>query len=405
MNRVRVVAVTAVVLGVAVVAGTQFQKSQDLAGPGSPSVASPSLASPSPASQHASVVPASPPSGVSEVQTASVVPVANTASESTAHDATLELASAERQAPTARNEGVSSLLSSVIGTESVVDRQPRTADHSAAAVTAASILPAADLVAAPQADSVTDPAQSPSVQPVVEIAPLDAELEAELAACAVWIVVTPSAGAMLDASIYAPCDRDAQVQVSHAGLNFDTRIGTDGQLALVVPALIDDATLTVTFADGRTQSDRTFVSDLAMVERVALQWNGPAELTLHAYEFGAQYGDAGHIYVGNPQSPDSNQHGFLTDLGDPTIAGGHRVQVYSYPSGQSARSGSVALEIEVPITEASCGKPLAADSIEMYGAAAARSRVIHLEMPACDGAGGYVVLPGILPDLQIAALR
>lgn len=384
MNRVRVVAVTAVVLGVAVVAGTQFQKSQDL---GVVDV------------QGASMMDPAQPSVVPEVQTAAILTAAPGRSTSALD---LDRASA------ASYEGVEAHSSAPSAV--AADRPVRSEAQSAVRLTTASILPAADLLAAPQPEASAEMAQATSVPPSgvasdQTIVPLDAELQAELEACAVWIVVTPSAGAMLDASVYAPCDRGAQVQVSHAGLNFDTHIGTDGSLMLAVPALIDDATLTVTFADGRAQSDRTFVQDLASVERVALQWVGPAHLILHAYEFGAQYGEAGHIFVGNPEVAGSSEHGFLTDLGDPTIADGHRVQVYSYPASQSSRSGSVVLEIEVPITDASCGQSLNADSIEMYGAAAARSRAIQLDMPACDGTGGYVVLPGILPDLQIAALR
>lgn len=375
MNRVRVVAVTAVALGVAVIAGTQFQKSQELGALGTQS-----------SSLQPTVLP--------EVQTASVLPGVADAAVGDTQAAPSLVSSASGERPV-------SLLPSRIA----VAEAPRPAEPQAPVVlTTASILSAADLLPAAGTVDTVEMAQATGIAPAVA-APLDPELQAELAACAVWIVVTPAAGAMLDASVYAPCDRDAQVQVSHAGLSFDTHIGADGQLALMVPALIDDATLTVTFADGRTQSDRTFVQDLSSVERVALQWNAPAALTLHAYEFGAQYGEAGHVFSGNAQVPGADDHGFLTDLGDASIVGGHRVQVYSYPSGQSSRSGAVTLEIEVPITPDSCGKPLVADSIEMYGAAPARSRVIELDMPACDGTGGYVVLPGILPDLQIAALR
>ena len=376
MNRVRVVAVTAVVLGVAVVAGTQFQKMQEMDSLGGQQSADASAVLPAPAVTlietevaMAANVPASP--MPAPVIPASVMPASGPMPEAELATGYDLAAVADADMPDAQVDAPQGLMT-------------------------ASILPVADLLAEP-ADLSPDAA--------VPLEDVDPELQAELAACAVWIVVTPSAGAMLDASVYAPCDRGAQVQVSHAGLHFDTNIGTDGQMSLIVPALIDDATVTVTFADGRVHADTTFVPDLATVERVALQWSGPADMLLHAYEFGAQYGDEGHIFAGNPSVPDTVEHGFMTVLGDASITDGQRVQVYSYPSLQSSRSGSVALEIEVPITEASCGKPLAADSIEMHGAAAARSREISLDMPDCDGTGGYVILPGVLQDLQIAALR
>ncbi len=368
MNRVRVVAVTAVVLGVAVVAGTQFQKMQELdslsgqqSADASALIPGPSLTLIETEETMAAGAPSIAPNQQVAQASASVMPASQLAAVVDANKPDTEAAAPEQ-----------------LG------------------LTTASILPATDLMA--------DPVDvSPEV--TIPLEEVDPELQAELAACAVWIVVTPSSGAMLDASVYAPCDRGAQVQVSHAGLHFDTHIGVDGQMSLIVPALIDDATVTITFADGRVHSDTTFIQDLATIERVALQWSGPADMVLHAYEFGAQYGGEGHIFAGNPSTPDAGEHGFMTVLGDATIVNGQRVHVYSYPSLQSSRSGSVALEIEVPITDASCGKPLAADSIEMNGAAAARSREINLDMPDCDGTGGYVVLPGVLQDLQIAALR
>lgn len=378
MNRVRVVAATAVVLGVAVVAGTQFQESRGLGQTDAPQIAAASAPQ------------------------VSVVPPADLVPTSAASDPALPAddgRSATAVSPpvieAAGDRAPVSLLPPDPPPATVALVPPPGPQGTEPRLTSASILTAADLVGAPpEADT-----------PVGATPTLDDALQAELAACSVWVVVTPSAGAMLDASVYAPCDRGAEVRVDHAGLTFDARIGDDGQLMLLVPALIDDATVSVSFADGRTQSDTTFVSDLRSVERVALQWAGPADLALQAYEFGAQFGDSGHIHAGNPQTPDGVGHGFLTVLGDPTIPEGHRVQVYSYPSDRQAQTGSVTLEIEVPITDVSCGKPVLAESIEMSGAAAARSRTIRLDMPACDGTGGYVVMPGVLPDLQIAALR
>ena len=409
MNRVRVVAVTAVVLGVAVVAGTKFQESQEIAALGA---------------QNAAVAPAV----QSLIQSAALVPTempGEMPSEMSSEMPTEMSAVTSVVSPDGLPEVEAVARIPVDRLERLVPDAPQVPTLSTA-----SILPTVDLSAADgdgKPDELraseaalidnllTDPTApvAPAFAPLrtadaedaLPVAPIDEEMSAELAACAVWLVVTPAPGALLDASVYAPCDRDARVQVSHAGLTFDTQIGADGQLMLMVPALVDDATLNVTFADGRVQSDTTFVPDLIDIERVALQWTGPATLLLHAYEFGAQYGENGHVHAGNPLAPGIEGQGFLTVLGDPVLDNAQMVQVYSFPIGQSSRTGSVTLEIEVPVTDASCGRPLIADSIEMRGNAAARRREIQLEMPACDGTGGFVVLPGVLPDLQIAALR
>lgn len=241
-----------------------------------------------------------------------------------------------------------------------------------------------------------------SAEPQAPVQPLDSQLQAELDACAVWLVVTPAPGAMLDLSVYAPCDQGQAVEISHAGLFLDARTGADGQLVMQIPALATEAALTITFADGRTLSDTAIVPDLAQHERVVLQWAAPASLLLHAYEFGANYGDNGHIHAGHPLAPGIQGHGFLTVLGDATIPQARLAQVYSYPVETAGRGGQVTLEIEAPVTEASCGGPLIATAYEMLSGTAAQPRTIRLDMPDCDGTGGYLVLRNVLPDLVVA---
>ena len=355
MNRVRIVAVTAVALGAAVVAGTSLQETQT--GAEAPVIAQASLPA----------APASPAPSLAQLAAGPVQPAA----------AGLQGASVAGVLP----QGQQAPLAS------------------------ASIVPGMSMpVASPGPDPVAPQMAQVNLNPdpAPGTVPLDPQLQAELNACAVWLVVTPAADSMLEASVYAPCDRDAPVTLSHAGLRFDARIGADGQMMMTIPALVEEATVSLTFADGREQTDTTLVPDLAQIERVALHWQGPATLSLHAYEFGAAWGEPGHVHAGSLRTaPDAGQ-GFVTALGDPALGAGHQVQVYSFPRGHSARSGQVVLEIEVPITDASCGKPLSVQAIEVHGTATVQVRQINLDLPACDGNGGYVVLPGVLPDLQIA---
>lgn len=396
MNRVRIVSLAAVGLGVAVVAGTQFQQ-QNEAGPmaaAQPAAPVEQVAlAPQPAPAPTSPGLTSPDqSAAAPVAAAGVAPLPSRSDGAPRDAVTLIADLTGRPAPVVVDGQAPGARPSLAAT--VVPGVPAQPLHNA------SIAPGMPpSVAGVLADAPVAPDALASDEPV---APVDPALQAELDNCAVWVVVTPAPGAMLDMSAYAPCDRDARVSVTHAGLTVDSHIGADGQMMMMVPALAEDATLTVTFADGRSQSDTTFVPDLAQHERVVLQWQGPATMVLNAYEFGARFGEAGHVHPGNPMAPGGDGHGFLTVLGDAAIADGHRAQVYSYPRGQEPRTGTVALEIEAPVTDASCGRELDATTIEMHGTAGGQARVIQLDMPSCDGAGGYVVLPGVLPDLQIA---
>jgi hypothetical protein len=438
MNRVRIVAIAAAGIGVAVVAGSQFQSQDEPA-----AVATSDAGSVMQPVETALVPSPAPTQEAPQLAAAGVAPVTQTTPAADARGSV-----AANGSPAGRPRTADELFVALTGEQPPHvlngDSIPGNdvplvgIDNDAGAgqgaemeirrpddlvVSNASVVPDLAVPAPSTAPEVVGPAQAqmlrdltrdptdpgPGFEPSrvdvatpVEVAPLDESLQAELDNCAVWVVATPAPGAMLDFSVYAPCDRGADVTVTHADLTIDTRIGADGQLMMMVPALAENAALTIGFADGRTQSDSTYVPDLAQHERVVLQWQGPAVMLLHAYEFGAEYGQAGHVHAGQPRAPGQDAGGFLTVLGDAQIEEGRRAQVYSYPRGETLRTGSVRLEIEAPVTDDSCGQPLSANAIEMLGGVTGESRRITVDMPGCDGEGGYVVLPGILPDLRIA---
>ncbi|MFN4099430.1 MAG: hypothetical protein ACK4GT_06605 [Pararhodobacter sp.] len=412
MKRVRIVAIAAVALGAVVIAGTQFQKAD-------PAADVQPVAAPLPA----------------EVTTGSLIESAATG-DALVNSTRTAPQQAPQPAGAATRPGAPSLIASVTqenvaapaaeltsqpSTEPSIPRPvftasmaPEPGPEPAPGLVRASVLPSVDLGSADRAAD-QGPAQealrrlaeitADTAAPVADPTPLevaDPVLQAELDACAIWLVVTPAPGAMLETSVYAPCDGGGAVSLTHAGLTFDTRLGDDGQLMIQIPALTEEAGVALGFADGRVQEDQTIVPDLAALERVALQWQSPALLLLHAYEFGAGYGEAGHVHAGAPRSAGIAGQGFFTVLGDPAIPEARLAQVYSYPRGQTPRDGRVALEIEAPITEDSCGHSLTATSIALHGTTSAQIRQIRLNMPDCDGNGGFVVLPGVLPELEIA---
>ena len=253
------------------------------------------------------------------------------------------------------------------------------------------------LAEAPQPDEPIDIAAA-----TPELLPADEALLAEIEACARWLVVTAEAGAMLDLSLFAPCDGGATVRLEHAGLRLDGQIGADGQLALTLPALSAEGEVSVIFADDARVSDAALVPDLALHDRVLLQWQGPAVLALNAYEFEAEFGSAGHIHPANAGAPAQAAHGALVRLGHDEAAEPLLAQVYSYPMGLSARLGQVELELEVAVTEASCGRSLAIELMPVLDGAPGEPHHLTLSMPECDGEGGFLVLKNLLPALTIA---
>ena len=93
------------------------------------------------------------------------------------------------------------------------------------------------------------------------------------------------AGAMIQVSLSAPCNRGERIIVRHAGLSFAARIGSDGQEVLIVPALKTEALVAVYLQDSRLVLGEIAVPEAALHARFALVWEFPTELELRGYRW------------------------------------------------------------------------------------------------------------------------
>lgn len=224
---------------------------------------------------------------------------------------------------------------------------------------------------------------------------IDPDILSQISACALFVVATPEPGAMLEVSVFAPCDGGAAITVTHGGMQFEDRLSPEGLFMASVPALSEPAEVSVAFADGRVETDTTQVFDFDGVERLVLQWDGPAPLTLLAWEDGAEQ----PISPQSPLPPAGEAGGSLMVLGLP---GGAQAQVYTWPAGLRAAGEDVALELEVEITADSCAQDVSAHAMLVSADDAVRQHALSFTMPACDGAGGYLLLHNLLPEVTLA---
>ena len=205
-------------------------------------------------------------------------------------------------------------------------------------------------------------------------------------------------GANVRLRVKAPCHANETIEVHHNGLVFSTETDALGGLNLTIPALSEYAIFLISLPDEKGTVATTHVPEINSFNRVALQWQGETDLQLHALEFGAGYGEEGHVWSGSQ----TGGAGSVIHLGQGGSDVARNIEVYSYPIETATEAGSITLSVETEVTEANCGKPLSVQSLE-WRAERLRSHDLSLDMPGCEAAGDFLVLNNLFSDLTIAA--
>ena len=241
------------------------------------------------------------------------------------------------------------------------------------------------------------PARSSSNPDLLPSTPSDPEIPQ--LGCAVTAIATATTMARAKLSVTAPCYGNQRVTVHQSGLIFTDTTDADGMLNLTIPALSANAIFVVAFDNGKGTVATAHIPDLDAYDRVALQWDGPAGFQIHAREFGAGYGEAGHVWA----DALSQGKGMVTKLGEPNTLLPKLAEIYTFPTGTSEQVGTITLSIETEVTEANCGRDISALSFELRTGLPLRTRDLSLSIPNCSATGDFLVLNNLVEDLKIAS--
>ena len=211
--------------------------------------------------------------------------------------------------------------------------------------------------------------------------------------------------AMVSLNLEAPCAPNERLIVHHNGMMFTQTTDAAGSLTVTVPALAEQAVFIMAFSDGDGAVAQTTVTDISQYDRIAIQWRGQAGFELHAREFGADYGQPGHLWSGSTQNKDGlakGENGLITRLGDSLTAEPLIAEVYTFPSVKSARFGAVDMSVEAEVTASNCGREIEAKSLEIMGGGQIKTRNLTLSVPECGAVGSFLVLNNLVSDLKVA---
>ncbi|RVV97872.1 translocase [Mesobaculum littorinae] len=212
-------------------------------------------------------------------------------------------------------------------------------------------------------------------------------------------------GGMVHLTLTAPCHAGNRIELRQGPLLFADSIADDGTYMVALPALTPRPEVELAIDGGDILSTRVEMPEGPDLTHVALQWEGQAGMHLHALEFGAGFGDAGHVWADAPGEVTravNGQGGFLTELGDPALPDPLLAEVYTLPR-EAAQPGTVTLSVEAAVTETTCGRDIRAETLQSDADGLQHVRTLSLAMPGCDAVGEIVVLKNLLRDLKIAA--
>ncbi|GGL55613.1 hypothetical protein [Wenxinia marina] len=298
------------------------------------------------------------------------------------------------QLPTPLSDGMTDLRLPVLLTDFATDTLDALSELSLAAATGVSRLgerTAAEDVAvyAPAADRPAD------------IVPASADAESD--ACEIDMRATAAPAAMVTLAVSAPCHPQSELTIHHQGMIFSAMTGDDGTVSLSVPALSENA-IFIAEIEGDGAAASTDVPDLATFERAVLQWQGTSGLGLHALEDGAGYGQPGHVSATTARGAEAaltGTGGFVTALGDAAVPDAYHAEIYTYPAAMTA-DHDVILNVEAVVLPDNCGRPIAAQTIQIAPGVPPTAHDLTMTLPGCEAVGEYLVLSNMLRDLTLA---
>lgn len=224
--------------------------------------------------------------------------------------------------------------------------------------------------------------------------------------CNAEMTAAPAAGAMISVSLTAPCHGSERVTLHHNGLMFTDLMQPDGTLQIEIPALAEQALVIASFLDGSGAVAKAEITTVPFYERIVVQWRGDAGLQLHAREFDAQYFSEGHVWHGadtDPTRATRGDGGFLTTLGQLDAPDALLAEVYTFPTGMTEATGTVALTVEAEIQTSNCSTVVEAQTLELRSGRALVSKELTIDVPSCETVGDFLMLKNIVEDLTIAA--
>lgn len=227
----------------------------------------------------------------------------------------------------------------------------------------------------------------------------DETAAAQDVACEPLMRVDLQDGAILRVLFSAPCNKGERVEIAHGELYFTEVVDEDGGILAFLPAMASPAQIVLRMEQGDDLSESIDVPELGDHFRVGLITQAMMDFELHALTPGASYGEAGHIYAGNPGLDPAAGRMFV--LGTSDVAFPVQAQIYTAPIEAIATDGAPEIVVELQVNDANCGLDRIAMTLKSRENQMLND-LIEVALPECDAVGDMLMLSGMFSPMQLA---
>ena len=166
---------------------------------------------------------------------------------------------------------------------------------------------------------------------------------------------SPLAGGRMRIAIDSACRKGQNVSLRYGNYEFIRKLDNAGRATVDLDLFQGNADpVILNYPDGHSESFQPAARDLAEVWKVALIWQAPVDLDLHAMENGTLAGKAGHVWSGaastaeaaKAQSTESGRGaGFMSMSTDGSYEGS-KIEVYTFFHTPDQPSGVVSMLLD-----------------------------------------------------------
>jgi hypothetical protein len=169
------------------------------------------------------------------------------------------------------------------------------------------------------------------------------------------ISVTGMPAGRVQINVESACRRGQPITLQYGGYGLLRKLDDSGKALIVLDLFAGKLEpATITLADGRTEAVAMPTGDGDVLSKVALIWQAPIDLDLHAIEGGGSFGKQGHVWANTTLSFDKAKAvmtetgrgvGFLS-TSDTGQHDGTKIEVYTLLHSPEQSTGAVNMLID-----------------------------------------------------------